>query len=196
MTPLTPTPRSFAGARCYGAHGGHVPQGPLGSSSKLRQVTHHGTWPLLVHTGTQGSPTPPGARHTLRELPSPPAPGRGAGPFPAAPWGPCCPRCWRYCQLRTGPRWRRWVWGPGRAATGTQGPPRGRTMPPRRDGRDKRSWKGRGPERGREGGTGPPDSPLTEISISCTSLNGSGLGRSPGTVPGAKTTATGTVSCN
>lgn len=37
---------------------------------------------------------------------------------------------------------------------------------------------------------------FTEISISCTSLNGSGLGRSPGTDPGAKTTATGTASWN
>lgn len=47
---------------------------------------------------------------------------------------------------------------------------------------------GRG--RDRQGGL----SQFTEISISCTSLKGSGLGRSPGTDPGPNTTAMGTTS--
>lgn len=45
--------------------------------------------------------------------------------------------------------------------------------------------------RDRQGGF----SRFTEISISCTSLKGSGLGRSPGTAPGPNTTAMGTTSC-
>lgn len=47
-----------------------------------------------------------------------------------------------------------------------------------------------GRDRDRQGGL----SRFTDISISCTSLKGSGLGRSPGTDPGPKTTAMGTTS--
>lgn len=79
----------------------------------------------------------------------------------------------------------------------------------RADSRGEKLWGRRDPpapvkdEATQEGRTDGQDSDsqrclsrLTEISISCTSLNGSGLGRSPGTDPGAKTTATGTASWN
>lgn len=127
-----------------------MPQGPLGTRCSLNGVTHPDTWPQLVRGGKQDSPTPARARPALRGLPPSPSPGRGAGLFPAAPWGPCCPFCSPVLPAQDGTMLADVGSGCGELGADSRGEnPRARRDPP---GKDESTREGR-TGRGQPGGT-------------------------------------------